>query len=156
MRRLLHATLTASLSLSGCSLRDRDLPPAYRELEVPAKRLASPDVQRQGRVIFRVRCVLCHGEAADGKGVRAADLSTPTRNLTDETWQARTDDRHVYYYIAEGRRSTAMPSWKPTLSPGEIWSLVAYIRSLVPRPAATDDSGPPDVTPPGAAGQDRR
>jgi mono/diheme cytochrome c family protein len=156
MRRLLYATLTASLSLSGCNLRDRDLPPAYRELAVPAERLVSPDVQRQGRAIFRERCVPCHGEAADGKGVRAADLSTPPRNLTDGAWQSRTDDRHVYYYIAEGRRGTAMASWKPTLSPGEIWSLVAYIRLLVPRPATTDDSGPPNAVPPGAVGQDRR
>ena len=156
MRRLLCATLTASFPLSGCSLRDRDLPSTYRGLDVPAERLASPDVQRQGRAIFRQRCVICHGELANAKGPQVPELAPPQRDLTDAEWQARSDDRHVYYYIAEGRRGTAMPSWKSTLSPGEIWSLIAYIRSLVPRPVESDDSGPPRAMPPGTAGQDRR
>jgi mono/diheme cytochrome c family protein len=155
MRRFLWATLTASLSLSGCDLRDSDLPAVYRELAVPAERLGSPDVQRQGRAIYRQRCVLCHGEQADGKGVRAPDLTPPPRNFTDVDWQARTDDRHVYFAIAEGRHGTPMPQWKATLSPGEIWSLIAYIRTVAPRPASADGGEATDVAPARTTGQDR-
>jgi mono/diheme cytochrome c family protein len=155
MHRILCATLTASLSLSGCSLRDRDLPAVYRELEVPASHLASPDVRRQGRAIFHEHCILCHGEQADGRGVKAADLTPPPRDLTGSEWQQQTDDRHIYYVIAEGRRGTAMPSWKPTLSPGEIWSLIAYLRSLGPLPPGVGESVPGRSQPSEASGPQR-
>jgi mono/diheme cytochrome c family protein len=155
MRRLLRATLTASLSLSACSFSDRDLPSLYRELAVPRGRLASPDWQRQGRTIYRQHCVLCHGEQADGRGVQAHDLTPPPRDLTNVEWQVRTDEQHVYYAIAEGRHGTPMPPWKATLSPGEIWSLVAYIRSLAPAPAVAADSGSAASAPPAAAGRGR-
>lgn len=155
MHRILCATLTASLSLSGCSLRDRDLPAAYRELVVPADRLASPDFRRQGRALFHEHCILCHGEEANGQGVRAADLTPSPRDLTGVAWQAQTDDRHLYYVIAEGRRGTAMPSWKPTLSPGEVWSLVAYIRLLGPPATPTRESAPAQGAPSATSGPRR-
>jgi mono/diheme cytochrome c family protein len=141
MRWMRWAALAASLSPSGCSFHDRDLPHAYRRLAVPAERLASRDTRNQGRAIFRQRCVPCHGELGDGQGVRARDLSPQPRNFTDSDWQDRTDARHIYYAIAEGRPGTAMPSWKPTLNPGEIWSLVAYVRSLAPQASGEGDSG---------------
>jgi len=140
MRWMRWAVLAASLSLSGCRFGDRDLPGPYRRLEVPAEGLVSRETRNQGRVIFHLRCVLCHGELGDGRGVRARDLSPQPRNLTDADWQARTDARHVYYAIAEGRPGTAMPAWKPTLNAGEIWSLVAYVRTLAPRAPGTADS----------------
>jgi mono/diheme cytochrome c family protein len=156
MRGTLAAALTASLALSGCEVRDRDLPAIYRELEVPRDRLASPDVQRQGRAIFRLHCAACHGEAVDGRGVRAAELTPPPPDLADVEWQARTDERRVYYAIAEGGHGRPMPPWKASLSPGEIWSLVAYIRSLSPRPVGADSAPPPGVERSGAAREDRR
>lgn len=155
MHRILCATLTASLSLSGCRFRDPDLPAVYREVEVPADRLASPDVQRQGRALFHEHCILCHGDLANGQGVRAADLTPAPRDLTAAEWQGQTNDRHIYYVIAEGRRGTAMPSWKPTLSPGEIWSLVGYIRSLGPPEPPARESAPAHSAPPEASGPRR-
>ena len=140
MRWMRWAALAASLSPSGCRFGDRDLPGPYRRLEVPAEGLVSRETRNQGRVIFHLRCVLCHGELGDGRGVRARDLSPQPRNLTDLEWQARTDARHIYYAIAEGRQGTAMPSWKPTLNAGEIWSLVAYVRTLAPQAPGIEDS----------------
>ena len=155
MRWMRWAALAASLSPSGCSFRDSDLPASYRRLEVPAERLASRETLNQGRVIFRLRCVLCHGEFGDGQGVRARDLSPPPRNFTDPDWQDRTDARRIYYAIAEGLRGTAMPSWKPTLNEGEIWSLVAYVRSLAPRAPGASDSDAARPTAPAPQGRER-
>jgi high-affinity iron transporter len=155
MRRIVWTTLTASLWLSGCRLRDRDLPAVYRALEVPVDRLASPDVRRQGRALFHQHCAICHGEAADGQGVTAAYLTPSPRDLTGAEWQGRIDDRHLYHVIAEGRRGTAMPSWKPSLSPGEIWSLVAYIRSLGPPVPAEEESAPARDAPSAGSGPRR-
>jgi len=134
MRPLLVVTLAASLGLTGCYTGDRDLPAVYRELKVPGERLASEDVRRQGRAIFHERCAPCHGDQADGKGVRAAGLTPPPPDFTNAEWRVLTDERHVYYAIAEGGHGTPMPPWKATLSPGEIWSLVAYVRSLAGQP----------------------
>ena len=150
MRWMRWAALAASLSPSGCSLGDHDLPSPYRRLEVPAEALVSRETRNQGRVIFHLHCVLCHGELGDGQGVRARDLSPQPRNFTDAEWQSRTDARRIYYAIAEGRRGTAMPSWKPTLNPSEIWSLVAYVRTLGPQApgAAASDAARPAASAP--------
>jgi mono/diheme cytochrome c family protein len=149
------AALAASLSPSGCSLGDGDLPGTYRGLDVPAERLASREVRNQGRAIFREHCVLCHGELGDGQGVRARDLSPQPRNFTDPDWQARTDARRIYFAIAEGRRGTAMPSWKPTLNASEMWSLVAYVRTLAPRAPGSADSDVARPAAPAPPGRER-
>lgn len=153
MLRLLAATLAASLGLASCRTVDRDLPAIYRDMSVPGQRLASPDVQRQGRAIFRERCTPCHGELADGRGVRAAALTPPPPDLTDPRWRVVIDERHVYYAIAEGGHGTPMPPWKATLSPGEIWSLVAYLRSLPGQSLGT--AAPPAEGRRGASRADR-
>jgi mono/diheme cytochrome c family protein len=155
MRRILCATLTASLSLSACRLRDRDLPAVYRVLEVPVERLASPDVRHQGRALFHEHCIICHGDLANGQGVTATYLTPPPRDLTSAEWQGQIDDRHLYYVIAEGRRGTAMPRWKPSFSPGEIWSVVAYIRSLGPPVPAGEESAPSGSAPSAGSGPRR-
>jgi len=154
MIRLAAATLAASLGLGACRTADRDLPAVYRDLDVPGKRLASPDVQRQGRAIFHERCIACHGELGDGRGVRAAQLTPPPPDLTDARWRALLDERHIYYAIAEGGHGTPMPPWKAALSPGEIWSVVAYVRSLAgQQPAAAAPAG---AAPQGTQPPDRR
>jgi mono/diheme cytochrome c family protein len=152
MRWMPWAVLAASLSPSGCSSSDRDLPNMYRRLGVPAERLASRDARNQGRAIFRERRVLCHGEFGDGQGVRARDLSPQPRNFTDADWQARTDARRLYFSIAEGRPGTAMPAWKPTLNPSEIWSLVAYVRTFA---QGASDSDTARSATPAAQGRER-
>ncbi len=153
MRWLSRAALTASLALSACSLQDRDLPELYRQLAVPLARLSSPDLRSQGRILYRRDCVLCHGDLGDGRGVRAADLTPTPRDFTDPAWQDARDARHLYYAVAEGRHGTAMPPWKATLSPNEIWSLVAYVRSFDPRETGPDSDvqrpAPPQRAAPG-------
>jgi mono/diheme cytochrome c family protein len=149
MRWIRWAALAASLSPWGCSFSDRDLPGPYRRLDVPVERLASREARSEGRAIYRERCILCHGDLGDGRGVRARDLSPQPRNLTDPDWQARSDARHIYRAIAEGRPGTAMPSWKPTLNPSEIWSLVAYVRTLAPGASDSDTARAATPAPPG-------
>jgi len=132
VRRTLLASLAASLALSACS--DRGVPARYRRLEVPRERLASTDVQRQGRAIYLERCQLCHGRFADGRGIRRSDLTTWARDLTSPEWQSEVSDRRLYAAIADGIHGTAKPAWSGTLEPPEIWSVVAYLRTLGPTP----------------------
>jgi high-affinity iron transporter len=117
------------LALSGCSGTDGDLPPPYRDLNVPEALLAAPQACARGRQLFLEHCALCHGEHADGQGVRREGLNPPPQNFTDSQWRQRTSPRHVYYAIREGVRGTGMPSWK-ALDETDTWDLVAYVLSV--------------------------
>jgi mono/diheme cytochrome c family protein len=125
MRRLV-ATLAISLTFSGCSDRDADLPPEYRRLEVPDTLLRSAEARERGRVLFQQHCALCHGPRADGQGVRREGLSSRPRDFTDPAWRREASPRRTFFGVREGVRGTAMPGWK-SLPEAEAWDLVAFL-----------------------------
>ena len=127
MRRAIPTALLISLGLAACS-GDRDLPEAYRRLTVPPGLLESVEARGNGRKLFLASCALCHGEKADGRGVRREGLSVPPRDFTDPSWRIRTTPRHVFYAIREGVHGTPMPGWK-SFSDAETWDLVAFLLS---------------------------
>jgi mono/diheme cytochrome c family protein len=129
MKSVWLGVLLMSLVCSGCSDRDADLPAAYRDVPVPEQQVASPAAQAHGRRLFLEHCALCHGEHADGRGLRREGLSRPPQDLTSSAWRHQTSPRHVYFAIREGVRGTPMPSWK-ALDDRDIWDLVAYVLSL--------------------------
>ncbi len=128
MRQACLIVLSTALCLSACS-RDRDLPEPYRSLPVPRAILQSATARHQGRALFLSHCALCHGERADGRGVRREGLAQAPRDFTSAVWRAETSPRRVFYAIREGVRGTPMPAWR-IFSDGETWSLVAYILSV--------------------------
>jgi len=132
MSRVQKLLFVLALVLSGCS-PDRDLPPSYRDLAVPKERLASPEARERGRALYQQNCALCHGVEADGRGVRREGFSSPPRDFSDPDVRRRVSPRRMFFEIREGVRGTAMPSWK-SLSEGETWDLVAYLRSVAPEP----------------------
>ena len=88
--------------------------------------VASPELLRQGRMLFDTYCTVCHG--ADGrtpgpvgKDFRVIpDLSTPAI-------QAYSDGL-LYSVIREG--GFEMPGYAETLSPSERWTLVHFVRTF--------------------------
>ena len=128
MKRL-SVLVAMSLASSACSGPDGKLPDSYRRLAVPTERLESPAARERGRTLFLEHCALCHGDRADGRGVRQQALSSPPRDFTDEAWRARTSARRVFYVIREGSPGTAMPAWK-ALDDGQTWDLAAYLLAV--------------------------
>jgi mono/diheme cytochrome c family protein len=128
MRVCRPAILLFSLTLARCNGEDGGLPASYRRIQVPVDRLRSADARSRGRALFLDHCALCHGEHADGHGVRREALSSPPADFTDDGWQRRTSDRRIYFAIREGVSGTAMPSWR-SLDEDAAWDLVAYLRS---------------------------
>jgi mono/diheme cytochrome c family protein len=118
-----------SLALSACRGRDGGLPERYGDAAVPEAALASVEARNRGRALFLEHCALCHGERADGRGVRREGLTSPPRDFTDPAWRLRTSPRRVFFTIREGVRGTAMPGWA-ALGDSEVWDLVAYLRSV--------------------------
>lgn len=96
-----------------------------------------------GRVLYRSRCVSCHG--IDGQGGIGVNLRSPS-------FLAVASDEFLRDAILHGRSNTAMPSWKQ-LSADEVSDLLAHLRGWQPASAvqpvvlerlASDASSPAD------------
>jgi mono/diheme cytochrome c family protein len=129
MRRLLMIALSTWLVWPGCADAERDLPRAYRRVDVPAALLASADARTRGSRLFHEHCALCHGDRGDGQGVRRHGLTRAPRDFTDPGWRASTTPRRVFFAIREGLPGTPMPGWK-ALSEQDAWTMTAYVLSL--------------------------
>jgi mono/diheme cytochrome c family protein len=92
---------------------------------------------RQGQPLYRRYCAVCHGIEGTGAGRNAPYLERMGRAPRDHTdmWYMNwlTDDE-LYRAISEGKLRDGeppfMPWWGYTLTPQDIWDLVAFIRSL--------------------------
>jgi cytochrome c oxidase cbb3-type subunit 3 len=103
--------MLASEAAKGANISEADLV-AY------AKDLAKV---KAGKELFQVRCVACHGAAGQG-------LIGP--NLTDEHWLHGGKLTDVSKSITNGIPDKGMPPWGPVMSPEQIHSVVAFIRSI--------------------------
>jgi mono/diheme cytochrome c family protein len=106
---------------SGCSQRD--------PLVVPEAQLASSESRARGRALFRQYCALCHGERADGNGVRRSGLSSKPIDFTSRGWRQSASPAPLFHHVHDGVPGTAMPAWR-IFSDAQIWDLVAYVLSV--------------------------
>ena len=107
-----------------------------------------------GKKLFAFYCAHCHGEKGNGRGYNADNLDPHPRDLTDagERYMADASNEDIFIAIKNGLSgvvwedgliksghemdeeygfgSTLMPYWGFTLSDDEIWSLVAFVRTL--------------------------
>lgn len=93
-----------------------------------------------GGMQFRGSCANCHGldgrTASDlGRGMypRASDLGSPEV----QQWS----DGELFWIIKNGIRFTGMPGFGKTMADGEIWPLVAYLRSLAAKSEGQAEAG---------------
>lgn len=81
---------------------------------------------RAGQALFAAHCAGCHGPQGEGTDAPA---------LRNAAFLAAASDDYLVETIARGRKGTAMPSFRrgtpayPALSPAQIESLVAYLRT---------------------------
>lgn len=92
-------------------------------------RLRSPEARARGRALFAQHCALCHGERADGRGVRREGLSTSPVDFTQRAWKADKTPIEVFESIRDGVPNRAMPAWR-SLEDEALWDLTAYVLSV--------------------------
>lgn len=99
----------------------------------PGSESLSP-LASQGRTLFQHYCVACHGVSGDGDGYNAEQLDKEPAELSSKKFILKKKDSQIYRVIKFGgqgvKKSHLMPVFGHTLSEGEIWSLVAYVRYL--------------------------
>jgi len=105
----------------------------------PVSLLAETDAKR-GRRIYQQYCTPCHGQKGDGRGPRARNeaLQPPPRNHTNGFYMNMQTDVRLFKVIKFGgyanNLSHIMPQWKHILKDEDIFSVVAFIRTLAKDP----------------------
>lgn len=105
----------------------------------PVSLFAGGDAAR-GKRIYQQYCTPCHGQNGRGRGPRASNeaLQPPPRNHTDGFYMNRQTDVRLFKVIRNGGKannlSHIMPQWKHILKDKQVFSLVAFIRTLATDP----------------------
>jgi high-affinity iron transporter len=97
------------------------------------ERLRTPAVRARGEQLYRENCVLCHGENADGRGVRSMGLDRRPASFTDPLWSQPEGESRAYQAITRGVPGSPMPAWGAALTPEDRWALVAFLASVSER-----------------------
>ena len=116
---VLAATLLG-FSLTAGAAQPSSLAGQEKEIKNPVA--GTPEAIEQGRMVFRFSCSICHGLGATG-GMRAPDL-------TRGRWAHGGSDAAIFRTISEGVRGTEMPGSQGFLMEEQVWSVIAYLRSL--------------------------
>lgn len=105
------------------------LPSAYAGKTDPNPVTAS--VLREGRKLYAANCASCHGPDGRGDGPMARSLDPAPADLAFAASHPPFGDDFFYWTIAEGgaQFGSAMPAFKDTLKPAQIWAIVAALRS---------------------------
>ena len=103
---------------------------------------SSSEVVALGADVYGEHCAVCHGVDLEGEPDwrrRRADgtLPAPPHDATGHTWHHSDEllfrlTRDGLAAIAGDDYQTAMPAYAGILSDGEIWAVIAYIKSCWP------------------------
>jgi cytochrome c553 len=95
--------------------------------------------QTLGRELSEKHCARCHDPQSTAERVSNRDnLSVPPHSFSDGSALNRISSANLIAIVAHGGtalgKSPEMPPYSPTLSPGEISALAAYIRAIANPP----------------------
>ena len=103
---------------------------------------APPGAPAEGRRVYLHFCSACHGPYGKGDGPYAEALrqqhNIRPRDLTDSTYVGRKTDQDLFAIVSLGGghmgKSTFMPAWTVSLTPGQIKDVVSYVREISKTP----------------------
>jgi mono/diheme cytochrome c family protein len=88
-----------------------------------------PVVLRNGMVVFRHYCMVCHGP--DGKGTQMRPALPPIPDFTNPDFHKERSDARLLLSILDGK-GRLMPAQRGRLTEDQARNLVAYIRAFQP------------------------
>lgn len=92
--------------------------------------LDDPALARRGLRLYRHHCADCHGAPGRPLAAFAQGLNPAPPELVYHDFAGAHEAAEAYWVIANGIRMTGMPGFGLALDDEEIWSLVAFLRTL--------------------------
>lgn len=86
-------------------------------------------VLAEGKRLFTSNCQRCHGATGAGDGPDA-DKQEPPEDLTDGARAGLNPDGVMFYKVWNGRRRPSMPAFKTDMTRQQVWTVVAYAKTL--------------------------
>jgi mono/diheme cytochrome c family protein len=126
-RRMIYVAALAAFLVHGAAGASE--PPAI-----------DPAVVERGKAVYEKYCALCHGAAAEGAPNwqvrdKLGEVPAPPHNQEGHSW--RHADMMLYHTVHDGARNPfnpsqrfTMPGFQFVLTPGEIGSVLTYLRTL--------------------------
>jgi mono/diheme cytochrome c family protein len=105
---------------------------------------ATPEIEAQGKAIFDIYCVHCHGATGMGDGKVGAKLPGPPPPYSDATHR-NISEGEIYYILEYGRN--LMGSHKGQLTVEQRCKLIRYVQKLQKIGQATDTTKTASATP---------
>ena len=124
-RFLIPILICSCFSIALSQSRKFPSPPSADATVNPLKGNAESILE--GKKIYTLYCVTCHGSKGKGDGIAAPGLSKPPADHTSDFVQKQTDGA-LYWVITQG--NNPMPTYKTTLTDLQRWQVINYIRSL--------------------------
>lgn len=143
----LAAALAAAGMLGGLydiSATDQHLRPTYWAVDTASRqsvklraraitppKLDEPPRIERGLALFRDHCVLCHGAPGVAPEPFALGMTPAPANLVDtaRNWTPA----EIYWTVRNGFKMTGMPAWRYRLADEQLWDIVAFIATTLPR-----------------------
>jgi mono/diheme cytochrome c family protein len=110
---------------------------AESETDSRLLRIPTPELVSEGQAKYMTNCSSCHGIGGEGNGPKAAQLKPPPRDFVEEEFKFGTKPLELFNTVTKGIPGTSMPSFM-LLSERDRWSIIHYIRTLIPNPAPDD------------------
>jgi high-affinity iron transporter len=98
---------------------------------------ASPTEVAEGEGIVAQRCAQCHGMLGNGEAALSRALSRVPPEIGSFAWQVERSDAQLAAVVRDGVPGTPMPPSRD-LSPAQVQSVVAYLRTLPMRDRSTN------------------
>jgi high-affinity iron transporter len=92
----------------------------------------TPELIAQGKKLYELNCVACHGSKGDGKGQLGAALKPAPSDFAEplKKWpNTKGDSQKIFGVISKGIPNSAMVKWDQ-LSEQERWALVYYVANF--------------------------
>jgi mono/diheme cytochrome c family protein len=97
----------------------------------PTNPVSADEVSIQrGQTLFKINCIMCHGDTGEGNGRLASIIANKPANLTSIITQSKKDGA-LFMTITNGVEGK-MPPMVENTTVRDRWDLVNYIRTLKP------------------------
>jgi mono/diheme cytochrome c family protein len=90
-----------------------------------------------GKETFIAHCQTCHGDAGNGLGTYAGTMTITPADFKQEPIRSMPADQW-FWHVSEGVQGSLMPTWKESLTEGERWQVIDYIRTIFAHPVERD------------------